>query len=68
MHEVFTKTRPEDVDLPHIKRRNSSFYRRKDNNGAYIRRGDLTEGFSRYEFVGVGDIFEGACFRNFTAL
>ena len=45
LHEVFTKTRREDVDLPHTKRLNSSFYRRKDNNGA-IRRGDLTEGFA----------------------
>ena len=32
--------------------------------GAYIRRGDLTEGFLRYEFVGL--IFGGAYFRNFT--
>ena len=32
--------------------------------GAYIRRGDLTEGFLRYEFRGL--IFGGAYFRNFT--
>ena len=32
--------------------------------GAYIRRGDLTEGFLRYDFEGL--IFGGAYFRNFT--
>ena len=32
--------------------------------GAYIWRGDLMEGFLRYEFRGL--IFGGACFRNFT--
>ena len=32
--------------------------------GAYIRRGDLTEGFLRYNFEGL--IFGGAYFRNFT--
>ena len=32
--------------------------------GAYIWRGDLTEGFLRYEFRGL--IFGGAYFRNFT--
>ena len=32
--------------------------------GAYIRRGDLMEGFLRYEFGGL--IFRGAYFRNFT--
>ena len=32
--------------------------------GAYIRRGDLTEGFLRYNFGGL--IFGGAYFRNFT--
>ena len=32
--------------------------------GAYIWRGDLTEGFLRYEFWGL--IFGGAYFRNFT--
>ena len=32
--------------------------------GAYIRRGDLTEGFLRYDFDGL--IFGGAYFRNFT--
>ena len=32
--------------------------------GAYIWRGDLKEGFLRYEFGGL--IFEGAYFRNFT--
>ena len=32
--------------------------------GAYIRRGDLTEGFLRYDFVGL--IFGGAYFPNFT--
>ena len=31
--------------------------------GAYIRRGDLTEGFLRYEFGGL--IFGGAYFRNY---
>ena len=32
--------------------------------GAYIRRGDLTEGFLRYNFEGL--IRGGAYFRNFT--
>ena len=32
--------------------------------GAYIWRGDLTEGFLRYRFEGL--IFGGAYFRNFT--
>ena len=32
--------------------------------GAYIRRGDLTEGFKCYEFEAL--IFGGAYFRNFT--
>ena len=32
--------------------------------GAYIWRGDLTEGFLRYELGGL--IHGGACFRNFT--
>ena len=32
--------------------------------GAYICRGDLTEGFLRYEFGGL--IFGGAYFQNFT--
>ena len=32
--------------------------------GAYIWRGDLTEGFLRYELKGL--IHGGACFRNFT--
>ena len=32
--------------------------------GAYIRRGDLTEGFLRYDFGGL--IHGGASFRNFT--
>ena len=32
--------------------------------GAYIRRGDLTEGFLRYEFGGL--VHGGAYFRNFT--
>ena len=32
--------------------------------GAYIRRGDLTEGFLRYDFGGL--IFGGAYFWNFT--
>ena len=32
--------------------------------GAYIRRGDLTEGFLRYEFEGL--VHGGAYFRNFT--
>ena len=34
--------------------------------GAYIWRGDLTEGFLRYRFGGI--IFGGAYFRNFTVL
>ena len=34
--------------------------------GAYIWRGDLTEGFLRYRFGGL--IHEGAYFRNFTVL
>ena len=33
-------------------------------SGAYIWRGDLTEGFLRYEFGGLKH--EGAYFRNFT--
>ena len=36
----------------------------QDPGGAYIRRGDLTEGFLRYDFGGL--IFGGAYFRNFT--
>ena len=36
------------------------------NRGAYIRRGDLTEGFLRYDFEGL--IFGGAYFRNFTVV
>ena len=38
--------------------------RREGGWGAYIWRGDLTEGFLRYEFGGL--IFRGAYFRNFT--
>ena len=34
------------------------------SRGAYIRRGDLTEGFLHYDFGGL--IFRGAYFRNFT--
>ena len=34
--------------------------------GTYIRRGDLSEGFLRYDFLGL--IFGGAYFRNFTVL
>ena len=34
--------------------------------GAYIRRGDLTEGFLRYDFGGL--IFGGAYFRNVTVV
>ena len=34
--------------------------------GAYIRRGDLTDGFLRYEFGGL--IFIGAYFRNSTVV
>ena len=36
------------------------------NRGAYIRRGDLTEGFLRYDFEGL--IFGGAYCRNFTVV
>ena len=36
----------------------------KPPRGAYIWRGNLTEGFLRYEFGGL--IFGGAYFRNFT--
>ena len=41
--------------------------------GAYIWRGDLTEGFLRYRFGGGGLYLEGlihggACFRNFTVI
>ena len=36
----------------------------KPPGGACIRRGDLTEGFLRYDFEGL--IFGGAYFRNFT--
>ena len=39
--------------------------------GAYIWRGDLTEGFLRYRFGGLifgGLIHGGACFRNLTEL
>ena len=35
-----------------------------EGGGAHIWRGDLTEGFLRYEFGGL--IFRGAYFRNFT--
>ena len=38
----------------------------QDPRGAYIRRGNLTEGFSRYDFGEL--IFGGAYFRNFTVL
>ena len=34
------------------------------SRGAYIQRGDLTEGFLRYDFGGL--VFRGAYFRNFT--
>ena len=34
------------------------------SRGAYIQRGDLTEGLLRYDFGGL--IFRGAYFRNFT--
>ena len=36
----------------------------QDPRGAYNRRGDLTEGFLRYDSGGL--IFGGAYFRNFT--
>ena len=39
--------------------------------GAYIRRGDLTEGFLRYDFGGLyleGLVLGGAYFRNFTVV
>ena len=36
----------------------------RNPQGAYIWRGDLTEGFLRYRFGGL--IFGGAYFRNFT--
>ena len=36
----------------------------RGGGGAYIWRGDLTEGFLRYKFGGL--IFGGAYFRNFT--
>ena len=36
----------------------------QDPRWAYIRRGDLTKGFLRYDFGGL--IFGGACFRSFT--
>ena len=36
----------------------------KPHRGAYIRRGDLTEGFLRYDFGGL--IHGGAYFLNFT--
>ena len=38
----------------------------RGGGGDYIWRGDLTEGFLRYEFGGL--IFGGAYFRNFTIL
>ena len=40
------------------------FSKASTSPGAYIWRGDLTEGFLRYEFWGL--IFGGAYFRNFT--
>ena len=46
-----------------------SNFPRKIPRGAYIWRGDLTEGFSRYQFGGLifgGVIHEGAYFRTFT--
>ena len=44
--------------------RANSKYKPPRGGGACIRRGDLTEGLLRYDFVGV--IFGGAFFRNFT--
>ena len=41
-------------------------FRRTSPRGAYIWRGDLTEGFLCYWFGGL--IFGGAYFRNFTVL
>ena len=41
-----------------------SKYKPSGGRGPYIRRGDLTEGFLRYEFEGL--IHGGAYFRNFT--
>ena len=39
------------------------FSKYKPPGGAYVRRGDLTEGFLHYDFVGLS---RGAYFRNFT--
>ena len=39
-------------------------YQVQASRGGFIRRGDLTEGFLRYDFEGF--IFGGAYFRNFT--
>ena len=41
-----------------------SKYKKPPPGGTYIWRGNLTEGFLRYEFRGL--IFGGAYFRNFT--
>ena len=41
-------------------------FRVQGPRGAYIWRGDLTEGFVRYEFGGL--IHGGAYFRNFTVV
>ena len=43
-----------------------SMYKPGGEGRAYIWRGDLMEGFLRYEFRGL--IFGGAYFRNFTVL
>ena len=40
-----------------------SKYKPPGGGGAYVRRGDLTEGFLHYDFVG---LTRGAYFRNFT--
>ena len=47
-----------------VKLRTISKYKTPGGGGAYIWRGDLTEGFLRYEFGGL--IHGGAYFRTFT--
>ena len=56
-----------EVNLPFLLSLTSVFegnFPNTNPRGAYIRKGDLTEGFLRYRFGGL--IFGGRYFRNFT--
>ena len=58
-----------EVNLPFLLSLTSVFegnFSNTNPRGAYIRKGDLTEGFLRYRFGGL--IHGGAYFRNFTVL